>query len=744
VNTPIKALITRASTMSKDSSGTENELELAELNSLSSVKLQDEHDGLTQQSPHGMPQSDRQTVQDILQPPGPIHQCSEVLKPSANAAAPRVAGDYETFPVLTLIWVSYMCLVCGCINAVSALTYTTYLTHITGVTTRFSIGLVDSSQSARVGFSVANFFGINISYCVGALMTGFVMTIGSSDGKWTYIKLNYPNVSGWKWQHQFLLSVSMCALAAAYALMQSDLPNFPRYKTAVADGKSPAFVAATMLTTFSAALLNGFLTLGQVLVLRSAHHTGTLHDMFYFLGYSLRARNCRFIWKVKLLVSTFVSFVAGACIGALCYYSNFKNSAVIVPFIMLSPIWILGGILLSIQRWSVSNTSSVTSAIAVPSQSYNSDGTDVLASILSDINSSHCLQKIIDDDRDDDSLKTLSKIKPERIASKYDMSLDQAAAFVDHCRVRANRPTGVVLAATTAKVAGEYEDVSIKHYAWAFYVPLVGGSINAFALHGIFEQTVTHVTGLSARIGIDMAYPRPTGSAGYSADEIAAMLLAFGLSCFVCGFTLTTVAGDGRLNHLKMDYPKPLSWSWRHQLLLSLCCMYLLVAHIIVVNSTHGDKHYVDTIAISEASENLIFFEACLLCTAAAASLNCFLSQGNLVPLRASHVTGTAHDIFLGIGFSLRSRSLRVMWRVRLLSTTYIGFVVGGIIGSAAFNTDNGQYAILTPLFFLMPMWLCGCGFLCLQLRREYLRRIGLRGSRITNDNFEAASLRQA
>jgi uncharacterized membrane protein YoaK (UPF0700 family) len=726
--------------MSKDSSGTENELELEDVTSLSSVKLQDEHDGLTQQSPHDMPQSPRETVQEIFQPPGP-------QKPSANAAAPRVAGDYEKVPALTLIWVSYMSLICGCINAVSALTYTTYLTHITGVTTRFSIGVVDSSQSARVGFSAANFFGINISYCVGALMTGLFMTTGSSDGKWSYVKLNYPNVSGWKWQHQFLLSVSMCALACAYALTQSDLPNFPRYKTAVADGKSPAFVAAIMLTTFAAALLNGFVTLGQVLVLRSAHHTGTLHDMFYFLGYSLRARNCRFIWKVKLLVSTFVSFVAGACIGALCYYSDFKNSAVIVPFIMLSPIWILGGILLSIQRLSLSNASSVTSAISVSSQSYASDGAAVLASILSDINSSHCLQTIIDDDRDDDSLKTLSKIKPERIASKYGMSLDQAAAFVDQCRARANRPTSIVFAApTTAKVAGEYEDVSMKHYAWAFYVSLVGGSINAFALHGIFEQTVTHVTGLSARIGIDIAHPNPSGSkiTGYSADEIAAMLLAFGLSCFVCGFTLTTVAGDGRLNHLKMDYPKPLSWSWKHQLILSLSCMYLLAAHVIVVNSTHGDKHYVDTIAISEASENLIFFEACLLCTAAAASLNCFLSQGNLVALRASHVTGTAHDIFLGIGFSLRSRSLRVMWRVRLLSATYIGFVVGGFIGSAAFNTDNGQYAILTPLFFLVPMWLCGCGFLCLQLRREYLRRIGLRGSRITNDNFDVASLRQA
>ena len=327
------------------------------------------------------------------------------------------------------------------------------------------------------------------------------------------------------------------------------------------------------------------------------------------------------------------------------------------------------------------------------------------------------------------------------------MSALQAAAFLDKCRERTNAaPSAGALTASaaTARAAGEYEDVNFKHYIWAFYVSLVGGSINAFALQGIFEQTVTHVTGLSARVGIDLVHPRPPGSPGYSADEIAAMLIVFGISCFFCGFTLTTPGPSGNLQHLKMDYPKPLTWSWKHQFLLTLCSLCLLISHAIVVNSTHGDKHYIDTIAISEGSANLIFFEACLLCTAAAAMLNCFLSQGNLIPLRASHVTGTAHDIFLGLGFALRSRSLRLIWRVRLLSTTYVGFFIGGIIGSAVYSTDFGQYAVITPVIFLTPMWLCGCGFLLLQLRREYLRRAGQRGSRIVNDNFDAVALRQA
>jgi uncharacterized membrane protein YoaK (UPF0700 family) len=672
---------------------------------------------------------------------------SEEPKSAAQPAPPRAPGDYESVEPATVLWASYVSLICGCINAVSALTYTTYLTHITGVTTRFSIGLVDSGQAARVGFSTANFFGINISYCFGALTTGLVMTTYSADGKWSYIRFKYPSTSVWRWQHQLLLSVSMTALTIAYGLMQIDLPNFPRYQTALADGKSPVFVAAIMLTTFAAAILNGFLTLNQVLVMRSAHHTGTLHDMFYFLGYSLRARNCRFFWKFKLLSCTYASFVGGACIGAAAYYSAFQNSAVLVSVLMLVPVWVMGVCLLVLQ-WSIARRNVASEALCLTPahpQSHVVDMTESLASILAELSLTEHLQRFKDDDRDDDSIKTLSRLAPERVAVKYGMSLEQAAAFLEKCRVKVHpQPSDVVSTVLPrSRVAGEFEEVNFKHYLWAFYVSLVGGSINAFSLHGIFEQTVTHVTGLSARVGIDLVHPRPIGSPGYSADEIGAMLIVFGLSCFVCGFTLTTPGADGRLQHLKMDYPKPLSWSWKHQFILSLCFFYLVISHLIVVNSTHGNKHYIDSIAISEGSANIIFFEACLLCTAAAASLNCFLSQGVLVPLRASHVTGTAHDIFLGLGFSLRSKNLSIMWRVRLLSTTYVGFLVGGVIGSAVYNSDFGQYAVITPVIFLAPMWLCGGGFLCLQLRREFLRRSGLRGSRITGDNLEVASLRQ-
>ena len=73
-------------------------------------------------------------------------------------------------------------------------------------------------------------------------------------------------------------------------------------------------------------------------------------------------------------------------------------------------------------------------ALSSPSaQSSSVDGasTQALASILSDIGASQLLQNFIDDDRDDDSLISLSRLKCERLADKYGLSVNQASAFVE-------------------------------------------------------------------------------------------------------------------------------------------------------------------------------------------------------------------------------------------------------------------------------------------------------------------------
>jgi hypothetical protein len=64
--------------------------------------------------------------------------------------------------------------------------------------------------------------------------------------------------------------------------------------------------------------------------------------------------------------------------------------------------------------------------------SHDDASVQVLSGILKDIGAIECLAAAVED-HDDDALKTLSKLKPERIASKFGMALNKAIAFVGKC-----------------------------------------------------------------------------------------------------------------------------------------------------------------------------------------------------------------------------------------------------------------------------------------------------------------------
>jgi hypothetical protein len=59
---------------------------------------------------------------------------------------------------------------------------------------------------------------------------------------------------------------------------------------------------------------------------------------------------------------------------------------------------------------------------------------NALASILNEIGAADHLQAFIDDDRDDDSIKTLANLTVEKIMNRYGLPQDKASAFSDKCR----------------------------------------------------------------------------------------------------------------------------------------------------------------------------------------------------------------------------------------------------------------------------------------------------------------------
>jgi serine/threonine protein kinase len=71
--------------------------------------------------------------------------------------------------------------------------------------------------------------------------------------------------------------------------------------------------------------------------------------------------------------------------------------------------------------------------------------TELLSAILSEIGASAFLQRFIDDDQEDESVPLLSKMKPERITSKYGLPQTLAAAFVERCRLSRENAGGRAL-----------------------------------------------------------------------------------------------------------------------------------------------------------------------------------------------------------------------------------------------------------------------------------------------------------
>ncbi len=60
--------------------------------------------------------------------------------------------------------------------------------------------------------------------------------------------------------------------------------------------------------------------------------------------------------------------------------------------------------------------------------------TSLLSAILNEIGASEFLQNLIDDDQEDESIPVLSRLKPDRISSKYGLPQHLAASFVEKCR----------------------------------------------------------------------------------------------------------------------------------------------------------------------------------------------------------------------------------------------------------------------------------------------------------------------
>jgi hypothetical protein len=274
----------------------------------------------------------------------------------ANASHPlNTAGEYEKVRAPTILWISYISSVCGCIFAV-ALKGLFGISIATGSSVISDTAiLIASKEDHFVGFNEIALLTITLFSGLGSFFTGAVL-FSTAGGKSAFISILFPSAQSWTWQHQLHISVCMSSLAISHALVEKEIdPNLfdsDRRKSYLENlvKHSTAYVLSVFLLSFSMSAVSALLTLNSALNMRGGNFTSQVFDLFAGLGFAARARDCRYLWKSHMLFWSVVGFTAGCCIGANAIELTFKTYSVTVPIIMLAPLWMFGATLLIMQR----------------------------------------------------------------------------------------------------------------------------------------------------------------------------------------------------------------------------------------------------------------------------------------------------------------------------------------------------------------------------------------------------------
>jgi hypothetical protein len=269
--------------------------------------------------------------------------------------ARNTAGEYERVRVPTIIWICYVSSVCGCIFAV-ALKGLFGLSIATGSSIISDTAILIATKEDRsVGFGEFALFAIVIFSGLGSFFTGALL-FSRAGGQAAFMSILFPSVDSWTLRHQLHVSVCICCLVIAHAIVEKEIDpslfNSDRrnsYLRTLVTGSSP-YLFSVLLLSFTMSAVSALLTLNSALNMRGGNFTSQVFDFFAGLGFAARARDCRYLWKSHMLFWSVVGFAAGCCIGANAIEETFRTHSVAVPVIMLAPLWLFGAGLI-IMRW---------------------------------------------------------------------------------------------------------------------------------------------------------------------------------------------------------------------------------------------------------------------------------------------------------------------------------------------------------------------------------------------------------
>ena len=166
--------------------------------------------------------------------------------------------------------------------------------------------------------------------------------------------------------------------------------------------------------------------------------------------------------------------------------------------------------------------------------------------------------------------------------------------------------------------------------AWIAYISAVCGCIASVALKGICKISVNSLSAITSRMGILTVTPASDylGASDFNPGQLFGIVIFFGLGAFVSGLVLTAQTVDGTKALMKLDYPTITSWTWSHQLLITICIISLAVSDSIVINEASNVPAYLS----GQLPKSASFVFAVLLLSFTSSIMSTFLTL-HQVPL---------------------------------------------------------------------------------------------------------------
>lgn len=194
-----------------------------------------------------------------------------------------------------------------------------------------------------------------------------------------------------------------------------------------------------------------------------------------------------------------------------------------------------------------------------------------------------------------------------------------------------------------------------------FFLAFIAGSVNAIALLGFNHQGVSHLTGSSSLLSVELA----AGNLS-SAYHLFIIIVSFLVGAAVSGFLI-----GGESLKLGRRYSGAL-----------VCEAALLFLAMYFLNQGSTLGHY--------------------LASAACGLQNAMTSTFSGAVVRTTHLTGLFTDIGITLGLLLRGRRADRR-RIILYGTLISGFIVGGVVGAMTFGLFK-FYAIAIPALLAVLM----------------------------------------